>query len=121
MCLKKYSHKFLLLVCFIVSVYTHAQQVWPDNIILTPEKTDFLKTSTHQDVMNFLSAIQKLSNNIYVFSMGNSLEGKQIPVAVLSKPRIDNAIAARASGKNIVYIQGNIHAGEVEGKEAVMM
>ena len=121
MCLKKYSHKFLLLVCFIVSVYTHAQQVWPDNIILTPEKTDFLKTSTHQDVMNFLSAIQKLSKNIYVFSMGNSLEGKQIPVAVLSKPRIDNAIAARASGKNIVYIQGNIHAGEVEGKEAVMM
>ena len=53
--------------------------------------------------------------------MGKSLEGKIIPVAVLSSPAVNTAADARASGKLIIYIQGNIHAGEVEGKEATLM
>ena len=32
-----------------------------------------------------------------------------------------SAAAARASGKTVVYLQGNIHAGEVCGKEALQM
>jgi hypothetical protein len=42
-------------------------------------------------------------------------------MAVLANPMIANADQAKASGKPVVYIQANIHAGEVEGKEVAMM
>jgi len=53
--------------------------------------------------------------------MGKSPEGKDIPVAILSSPAVQTAEQAKASGKMVVYVQGNIHAGEVEGKEVLMM
>jgi len=34
---------------------------------------------------------------------------------------VDGPIAARRAGKPVIYLQGNIHAGEVEGKEAAQM
>ncbi|MBK5278817.1 MAG: hypothetical protein JJE09_08140, partial [Bacteroidia bacterium] len=98
-----------------------AQQTWPTELLITPEKTNYQKTSTHSEVMAFLDFIKTKSPNIHIISMGKSLEGKDIPVAVLSRPAIRTSEEAKASGKPVIYIQGNIHAGEVEGKEAVMI
>ena len=48
-------------------------------------------------------------------------QGKRIPYVILSRPQVTTPAAAHATGKPILYIEGNIHAGEVEGKEAVQM
>lgn len=93
----------------------------PDDLLLVPEITKYQKTSTYADVMSFLEKQSSKSGNIRVISMGRSLEGKDIPVAIVADPMVNSAADAKASGKLIVYVQGNIHAGEVEGKEAVMM
>lgn len=111
----------LLFILCALTLTVQAQTLWPEDLILTPEKSNFIKTSTHAEVMAFLKAIESKSNEVYLTSMGKSLEGKDIPVAVLARPKITTAAEARTSGKVIVYIQGNIHAGEVEGKESVMM
>jgi hypothetical protein len=113
--------KLLLSFLWVSSGFAIAQQQWPEELLLTPEKANFVKTSTYQDVVNFLQAIQLLSNNVQITSMGKSPEGKEIPVAILSNPKITTPAQAKASGKVIVYVQGNIHAGEVEGKESIMM
>jgi hypothetical protein len=113
---------YLLLACsFLVLPAAVAQKIWPASLILTPEKTAFQKTSTCQDVSSFLEAVQKLSTEVKIISIGKSLEGKDIPMAILSRNGITTPAAARASHKVIAYVQGNIHAGEVEGKEALMM
>lgn len=114
------SMKKVILFLFAIGT-AHAQSRWPEPLIITPEKSNFVKTSTHGEVMSFLDKIQKLSNDAHVISMGKSLEGKDIPLVVLAHPRVTTAAEARASGKLIVYVQGNIHAGEVEGKEVIMM
>jgi hypothetical protein len=111
----------LLIALSGFSFLTRAQQSWPDALILTPERSAFLKTSTHADVISFIDAIKTQSANVHVISMGRSPEGKEIPVAILANPLVRTPEEARASGKPVIYIQGNIHAGEVEGKEAVMM
>lgn len=109
-------------VLFIVSILAaSAQQSWPEDLIIAPEKTNYVKTSTHAEVMAFIKAIQSKSENVSVFNMGISKEGREIPVVVLSKDKIKTPAEANASGKPVVYIQGNIHAGEVEGKEVLMM
>lgn len=113
--------KAILVMLCTLTVAAHAQTSWSDDLILTPEKSNFVKTSTHAEVMTFLKAIESKSDEVFITSMGKSPEGKDIPVAVLARPKITTAAAAKASGKLIVYLQGNIHAGEVEGKESVMM
>lgn len=112
--------KFIVLLTILVASGASAQN-WSSELLLTPEKSSFVKTSTYSEVVSFLNEISKVSPNVRIVSMGKSLEGKDIPVAVLSRPAIASQEEARASGKLIVYIQGNIHAGEVEGKEVVMM
>ncbi len=114
-------NRFLFFAVFVVFPNVLTAQYWPEELQLTPEKSNYEKTSTYADVIAFLDAEVSHSPNIRVFSMGKSLEGKDIPVAVLAKPMVADAQQARGSGKLIVYIQGNIHAGEVDGKEAVLM
>ena len=106
---------------FLFYTFSAAQSNWTDSLVITPERTAFQRTSTYADVIKFLNEIKKLSTNVHVFSMGKSLEGKDIPVAVLADPKITSAAEAKAAGKMVLYIQGNIHAGEVEGKESVMI
>jgi hypothetical protein len=116
--------KIKLLYCLALSGFSfllQAQNQWPESLILTPEKTDFIKTSTYAEVMQFISAIAPMTENAHVISMGKSPDGKDIPVVVLASSKITSPSEAVASGKPVVYVQGNIHAGEVEGKEAVMM
>lgn len=117
--------RFTKLIFFSLSFFylneLLAQQTWNEELIITPEKSNFVKTSSHDDVMNFLNAIQGKSNQVHLFTMGKSMEGRNIPVAILSKDNIQTPEQAKAANKPVIYIQGNIHAGEVEGKEAIMM
>jgi len=106
---------------FLLNTLLTAQVLWTDSLVITPERTAFQRTSTYADVVKFLNEVKKLSTDVHVFSMGKSLEGKEIPVAVLANPQITSPAEAKASGKMVIYIQGNIHAGEVEGKESVMI
>jgi len=114
-------NKYYILLLLALPHFLHAQYTWPEELIITPEKTNFEKTSTHKEVMDFLQSIQKLSKEVKVISIGKSLEGKDIPLAILSKSGIATAEEARKASAFVIYIQGNIHAGEVEGKETAMM
>jgi hypothetical protein len=95
----------------------HAQQ--PPLPRTTAERTDYRETSTTADVAAFLDSLQLAGAPIAVSSMGRSALGKPILLVVASDPPITSAAEAARSGKLVVYVQANIHAGEVEGKEAV--
>ena len=77
----------LFTVCVLCNVIAYAQPAWPGELILTPEKTNYEKTSTYADVVAFLSAQSSISKDIHVMSMGKSPEGNDIPVALLAHCR----------------------------------
>ena len=52
--------------------------------------------------------------------LGRTTEGRVLPLLVLSRPQVTTPEQARALNRPIVYVQANIHAGEVEGKEALL-
>lgn len=106
---------------FVFSLSAQIKTTFPVSLLLVPEKTNFEKTSTYSDVMSFLNEIKQLSPYISLHTIGKSTLGVDIPMAVLANPMISKAEQAKASGKPVVYIQANIHAGEVEGKEVAMM
>lgn len=84
-----------------------------------PERTDYQRTSTTAEVGAFLDSLQATGAPIEVGSMGLSAEGRPLLFVIASEPRITTPREAARSGKLVVYIQANIHGGEVEGKEAV--
>ncbi|MEO7272201.1 MAG: M14 family metallopeptidase, partial [Vicinamibacterales bacterium] len=51
---------------------------------------------------------------------GKTSEGRALPLAVIGAPEA-TADAVKKTGKLRVFIQANIHAGEVEGKESAQM
>src|SRR5687767_9976370 len=91
------------------------------DLLTTPERTKFEETSTYADVMAFLRAADRASPLIYLDSIGKTFEGRTMPLVIVGRLTSHSADAIRASGKLRVYLQGNIHAGEVEGKETLQI
>lgn len=83
------------------------------------ERTHFTETSRYADVVQFIDSLRMLSEDVYVGSIGKTTEGRDIPFVVASRPRVTTADEAKHLHRPIVYVQANIHAGEVEGKEAL--
>jgi len=84
------------------------------------ELTEYEETSRYEEVVRFLSELQRRSPLIRVETFGRSQEGRELPLAVLSDPPVAQPRESRESDKPIIFILANIHAGEVEGKEAVL-
>jgi hypothetical protein len=84
-----------------------------------PEATNFVETSRYDDVVAFMKAMAKASPQIHLTTYGYTFEGRAMPLAVIGAKDATPA-AVLATGKTRVFLQGNIHAGEVEGKEALL-
>jgi dipeptidyl-peptidase-4 len=85
------------------------------------EKSGYRATSHYQDVVDFCERLAKLAPNVRLAELGTSFEGRKLSLLILADPPVATPEEARKSGKLIVYAQGNIHAGEVDGKEALLM
>jgi hypothetical protein len=96
----------------------HARQDSP--LQTRPERTGFTETSTYDDVVRFMEAVARTSPDIHLATFGRTTEGRTLPLAVVGAPAATPE-AVRATGKLRVHIQGNIHGGEVEGKESAQM
>ncbi len=83
------------------------------------ELTRYAETSRHADVMAFLAALD--DPRLHETSFGASPEGRELPLLVLSTRGVKTPEDARRAGVPVVLVMAGIHAGEVEGKEAVLM
>ncbi len=113
----------LVLVAWVgLLTVTHGQEVpgdaWPRT---RAELTGYRETSRYQDVIKFIEALQSKGAPLSLQFIGTSTLGHQIPMLIAGRPLPADPATARRSNKPIVCIQANIHAGEVEGKEAVLM
>jgi hypothetical protein len=90
-------------------------------LLTRPERTAFNETSRYADVVAFMDAAAKAAPKlIHLTTFGRSSEGLMLPLAIVGAADASPE-AVRRTGKLRVYIQGNIHAGEVEGKESAQM
>jgi len=84
------------------------------------ESSNYTATSSFADVVAFLDALEtRAPGRWHRGTIGTTTQGKAQPFVVVSRPLVRTAAEAKRSGKPIVYVQGNIHGGEVEGKEAL--
>lgn len=85
------------------------------------ERTDHRETSRYADVMAFIDAVAH-DARLHPTTFGYSFEGRPLPLVVVGRGLAGGSPAdVRATGKLRVLVFANIHAGEVEGKEAAQM
>ena len=85
------------------------------------EKSNFESTSKYDDVMAFVNQLKKISTYIRVEIFAKTVEGRDLPLLIIGNPLPKSPEDLKNDKRVVVYIQANIHAGEVEGKEAVQM
>jgi hypothetical protein len=88
----------------------------------TAEASGYRSTSTYEDVVKFMDAVDAGSPIVFRTTYGTTAEGRPMPMAVVGTGLKDaSAAAVKATGKLRVHIQANVHAGEVEGKESALI
>ena len=112
------SKSLMLLMTILLSSINVFSQV---KLLTVAEKSDYKSTSKYEDVKNFIEQLKKSSPNIKIENIATSVEGREIPLLIIGNPLPDSPGDLANDKRIVVYVQANIHAGEVEGKEAVLM
>ncbi len=112
----------LPLLILLGGVVSSAAPSEPPDLRTRAERTRFEETSRYDDVRAVLDGLAASRGTlIHVTSFGRSEEGRELPLAVLGAPAPRDAGTARALRKPRVLVLANVHAGEVEGKEAALI
>jgi len=111
-----HSASLLLWICagvIIVGAIVSAQR---DELQSVAERSGFAETSRYADVRTFIEALAKRTTSVHLDTFGTSEEGRALPLLVLGAP----PPTADQTRLPVVLVMANIHAGEVEGKEALL-
>jgi murein tripeptide amidase MpaA len=93
----------------------------PPDLITTGEKTGFNETAPYAEAVEISRRLERASRFVKVLDIGTTPEGRNMIALVVSKDRAFTPEAAAKTGKAIIMIQSGIHAGEIEGKDPVLM
>jgi hypothetical protein len=111
-----------LSIGLVVAAGHASQQSALATLKTTAEASEFKSTSTYEDVVRFVKAVDAASPLVHYTTYGKTFEGREMPLVVVGTGLRDASPAAvRATNRLRVHIQGNIHAGEVEGKESAQI
>ena len=109
---------FIISILLISSFCQANSQI---KLLTVAEKSEFKSTSNYNDVMTFIEQLKKSSKLLRVESIATSVEGRDVPLLIIGNPLPKSPEQLKNDSRIVIYVQANIHAGEVEGKEAVLM
>lgn len=114
--------KMYTIITILLTFGSATAQDIPQELLTVAERSQFQATSKHAEVIDLCERLAKASPRIKLIpDAGKTFEGKPQPLLILADPPVSTPAEAHASGKVIVMAFANIHAGEVDGKEGVLM
>src|SRR5450432_3942230 len=93
----------------------------PPDLLTTGEKSDWNLTAPYAEAVEISHRLERASRFVKVLDIGTTPEGRTMIALVVSKDRAFTPEAAARAGKAVILIQSGIHAGEIEGKDTVLM
>lgn len=120
MTFRRLALAFLMLSLGSSQAWMHAQSRSALAALMTrADQSNYRETSRYDDVMAFLRTVANASPLVRLTTFGYTFEGRSLPLVVIGRLADARPETVRASGKLRVFVQANVHAGEVEGKEAM--
>ncbi|MDB5936177.1 MAG: peptidase [Massilia sp.] len=105
----------LLLALFAAVPLSHAA---PD-LTTVSERSGFQSTGRYDEVIKLCAAFQQAwPKDVKCIDFGTTPEGRPMKALIVTRSGALTAQAAKRRGLPVVLIQGGIHAGEIDGKDA---
>lgn len=90
-----------------------------ETLLTLSERSGFLKTGRYEEVIALCDAFAKAyPDAVRCFDFGTTPEGRPMKALAVSSSGMLTAQGARSAGLPVVLVQGGIHAGEIDGKDA---
>ncbi|HEY4529241.1 MAG TPA: M14 family metallopeptidase [Luteimonas sp.] len=88
-------------------------------LVTEAERSGFLRTGRYAEVLALCEAFAAhYPDAVRCIDFGTTPEGRTMKALVASRSGALTPEAARASGRPVLLVQGGIHAGEIDGKDA---
>ncbi len=104
--------------CLLLAAFT-ATAAAPDALVTHAERSGFAETGRYDETIALCEAFQRAHPGVVrCFDFGRSPEGRPMKAMAVSRTGALTPDAARAADLPVVLMQGGIHAGEIDGKDA---
>jgi len=124
----KRSWGFLLLSVFLLGsfqVSASAQEAWTPATEGFPttsfEQSGYQTNTNYVDMWAFLDGLSAASTDMRLGTYGKTREGRELPLAIFSKPLVSEPWEAWALGRPIVLLSANVHGGERTFREGLLI
>lgn len=84
------------------------------------ERSGWESTDSYDETLRFLGRLVARHPALHLTRFGVSPQGRDLPLLIVSRERAFTPQAAQRLDKPIVLIQCGIHAGEIDGKDAML-
>ena len=90
--------------------------------LLTPyEASGLTRYTTHAEMVEYLRAVQGSSAEMVLGRYGTTMEGRELPFALFSRPGVSTPGEAHASGRPIVLMGANVHGFNYLLRESLLV
>jgi Zinc carboxypeptidase len=100
---------------------TASTKASPPDLLTTGEKSGWNLTAPYAEAVDISHKLEKASPQVKVLNIGTTPEGRTMIALVVSKDKAFTPESAAKTNKAVIMIQSGIHAGEIEGKDTVLM
>ena len=108
-----------LLAAALLACSAAASAAPPAGLSTLSERSGFQRTGRYDEVIALCDAFQRrYPDAVRCDTFGTTPEGRPMKLLVVSRSGALDAAAAKARGLPVLLVQGGIHAGEIDGKDA---
>lgn len=91
----------------------------PSSLVTVSERSGFQQTGRYEEVQQLCKAFQQAyPKQVRCFEFGRTPEGRPMLALAVSRTGALTAEQAKKRGLPVLLVQGGIHAGEIDGKDA---
>lgn len=109
-------NRFLLPILLALSCSLNAQD-WTTHY----EQSGFKQTPRYAETIDYCQRLTAASPMAGMINLGNSPQGREIPMMIIDRDGLTSPEAIRAKGRIITLIEAGIHPGEPDGKDAMFL
>lgn len=91
------------------------------DLLTRAERTGYRETTVYHEVVQLVERAAALSDRVHATRFGTTVEGRPLPLVVVGDVPDARPASVMSAGRIRIWLQANIHGGEVCGKEALLM
>ncbi|MGE0160558.1 MAG: M14 family zinc carboxypeptidase [Gemmatimonadales bacterium] len=122
---RRFTMRMALTLLAFAATTASAQVPWtpvaPGFPRTAAERNGFSAHTRHLEMWDYLRALRGATTEMRLGTYGTSLEGRELPYAIFSRPLVSEPAEAWELGRPIVVLAANVHGGERTFREGLLI